>query len=127
MYEENIQNNLKKIKLIYILFLIFSSFIQIFIIKNYDNILSLVFVIASNLLIYWYCLNFNNIKNNPISTFSLIFTNFYTNSSSIFLKSAYFKPLDENLYDPNKTFLFLFLINFLFIIIHLIYKKIFFF
>jgi hypothetical protein len=127
MYEENIQNNLKKIKFIYILFLIFSSFIQIFIIKNYDNILSLVFVIASNLLIYWYCLNFNNIKNNPISTFSLIFTNFYTNSSSIFLKSAYFKPLDENLYDPNKTFLFLFLINFLFIIIHLIYKKIFFF
>lgn len=124
MFEENIKNNLNKIKFIFLSLLIGSFFIQIFLINNYSNIFSLIFLVLSNLLINFYCLNSKNVINYPISTFSLIFTNLYTNSSAIFFKSFYLKPVDENLYNPNFTFLFLLLINLVLIFLHVFYKNI---
>jgi len=124
MFEENIKNNLKKIKFIFLSLLIGAFFLQIFLINDYLNIYSLIFLVLSNLLIYFYCLNPINVINYPISTFSLVFTNLYTNCSAIFFKSFYLKSIDENLYDSNFTFLFLLLVNIALIILHIFYKKI---
>ena len=115
--------NLKKIKFIFFLLLIISTFIQFFIITDYKNVLSVFYLFISNLMLAIYCFNLNNLIKYPISTFSLLFTNLYSNCSAIFLKSIFFESVDLNLYNPNFTFLYLLLSNFLLIFLHIVYKN----
>jgi len=118
-----LSNNLKKIKFIFFFLLTISIIVQLIVINNYDHILSLVYLTLSNIIIYIYCFNENNLKNYPISIFSLIFTNMYSNCSAIFLKSIFLEPIDVNLYDSNFTYLYLFLFNLLLAFLHIIYKN----
>ena len=117
------QNNLKKIKFTYLSFLIISLIIQLFLLENYNNIFSIFYLFASNLLVFFYCLNANNIRNFTISTFSILYICFYTNCSAIFFKSIFFESIDKNLFDPNFSFLFLFTSNLILIFIHIFYKQ----
>jgi len=117
------QNNLKKIKFTYLSFLIISLIIQLFLLENYNNIFSIFYLFASNLLVFFYCLNANNIRNFTISTFSILYICFYTNCSAIFFKSIFFESIDKNLFDPNFSFLFLFISNLILIFIHIFYKQ----
>lgn len=117
------QNNLKKIKFTYGSLLIISLIIQLFLLENYNNIFSIFYLFTSNLLVFFYCLNEGNIRNFTISTYSILYICFYTNTSAIFLKSILFEPIDKNLFDPNFSFMFLFISNLILILIHIFYKQ----
>ena len=121
-----LDQNLKKIKFLFFFLLLISTFLQLFLLSNYENIYSILWLLLSNLIIYFYCFYKKNILEFPLSTFSLIFVNFYSNSGAIFFKSFLLDSIDKNLYSPNFTFAYLFLFNFLLIIFHFIYKNLFF-
>ena len=71
---DHIESNSSKIKNLSIIFLILCTLIQSIILKNYDNIFSILFLFLSNLLILNYCFKKENISNYPVSIFSIIFT-----------------------------------------------------
>jgi len=123
MNSEIFENNIKKIKFLFFFAILICSLIQIFLISEFNNYFSLFWLIFSNILIFLYCFSLENLKYYPISIFSLIFTNFYSNASALFFKSIFFQPIDLNLFDPNFTYFFLFIVNLLLIFVHIIYKK----
>ena len=121
------EKNLKKIKFLFVIFLFVCLIIQLFLIEDSNNIPGLLYLLISNLLIFFYCLNANNIRNFTISTFSILYICFHTNCSAIFLKSIFWEPVDENLFNSNFTLFFLLISNLIIILIHILYKKITFF
>lgn len=121
-----LDQNLKKIKFLFFFLLLISTFLQLFLIDRYENIYSILWLVLSNFIIFFYCFSKKNILEFPVSTFSLIFVNFYSNSGAIFFKSFLLDSVDENLYNPNFTFAYLFFFNFFLIVFHFIYKNLFF-
>ena len=86
-----IESNSNKIKNLSIIILILCTLIQLIILKNYDNIFSILFLFLSHLLILNYCFKKENIFNFPVSIFSIIFFNIYANGGILFLKVFYLK------------------------------------
>jgi len=113
-----LDQNLKKIKFLFFFLLLISTFLQLFLLSNYENIYSILWLLLSNLIIYFYCFDKKNILEFPLSTFSLIFVNFYSNSGAFFFKSFLLDSIDKNLYSPNFTFAYLFFFNFFLVIFY---------
>ena len=122
-----LESNLKKIKFLFLFLILISSLCQVFLINDFKDLYSLIFLILSNLIVLNYCFNIENLKNYPISTFSIIFTNFYSNCSALFFKSLFLEPVTGNLYNPNFTFFYLLIFNILIVVIHIFYKNLLFF
>ena len=119
-----IESNSSKIKNLSIIFLILCTLIQLIVLKNYNNIFSILFLFMSNLLILNYCLKKENIFNYPVSIFSIIFFNIYANGGTLFFKSFLFEDLTQNLYQPNHTFFLLLVFNVVIVFTHFFYTKI---
>jgi hypothetical protein len=119
-----IESNSNKIKNLSIIILILCTLIQLIILKNYDNIFSILFLFLSNLLILNYCFKKENIFNFPVSIFSIIFFNIYANGGTLFFKSILFEDLTQNLYQPNYTFFLLLVFNVVILFTHFFYTKI---
>ena len=119
-----IESNSSKIKNLSIIFLILCTLIQLIVLKNYNNIFSILFLFMSNLLILNYCLKKENIFNYPVSIFSIIFLNIYANGGTLFFKSVLFEDLTQNLYQPNHTFFLLLVFNAVILFTHFFYTKI---
>ena len=119
-----IESNSSKIKNLSIIFLILCSLIQLIVLKNYNNIFSILFLFLSNLLILNYCFKKETIFNYPVSIFSIIFFNIYANGGTLFFKSILFEDLTQNLYQPNHTFFLLLVFNVIILFTHFFYTKI---
>jgi len=118
-----LSSNLKKIKFIFISILLIALIIQLFLIDDFKNFDCLIYLTISNLLIYFYCFKENTIKKYPISNFSLIFINIYSNSGALYFKSFTLESVKSFMYQPNITFFYLLLFNFFMIIIHIFYRN----
>jgi len=123
MISEKDYPNLHKIKTLYFFILFLSILVQFLLIENYKNFYGLFFVFLSNILIIYYCFSKKNVREFPISSFSLIFVNIYSNSGALIFKSFTLSSIDETLYNSNFTFGYLFSFNFFFFFLYFIYIK----
>ena len=123
MISEKDYPNLHKIKTLYFFILFLSILVQFLLIENYKNFYGLFFVFLSNILIIYYCFSKKNVREFPLSSFSLIFVNIYSNSGALIFKSFTLSSIDETLYNSNFTFGYLFFFNFFLILLHYIYSK----